>query len=368
MATNRNRQKIGSGKPGKPGAPPAQRGAARARAATSPKHEDCLASSCRQYAELPPEERLLQLQHANAELRARVAKLNALAGKQSSALAELETELKRRNVDVERLRRARSEFISIAAHELRTPMTSIVGYLDLIVERRLADLPGDLHRPVTSLQRNAHRLRRLIEDMLDVNTLSVGSMPIRRAPCSLTKIVRAVIDELEPVFRTKRLRPIVTLEEIAPVDADSDRIHRVVLDVLANITKYLPDETEIGIAVDQLQSTAPNEGPSPWQSDSQTSSPTLSQSLARLRVWESGSAIPAPLLATIFEPFSVAHTAKYHTSREPDAAGLGLSLARGIVELHGGAITVDSDPGQRTEFTVLLPLASSPDSQGVVQE
>ena len=80
---------------------------------------------------------------------------------------------------------------------------------------------------------------------------------------------------------------------------------------------------------------------------------------ARLRVWDNGIGIPPGLRARIFEPFSEVSATKHHTSAAPDSAGLGLHIARGLVELHGGTIQVDSEEGRYSEFTVLLPLALS---------
>src|SRR5215470_8937485 len=132
---------------------------------------------------------------ANGELRSLTRNLDSIVRQRTRALAESEAQLRRKNVELDRLNRLRAEFIAIAAHELRTPLTSVVGYLDLFSDRAAGDMAPESRRQLTSLHRNAHRLKRLIEDMLDVSRLDSGSVLLRRAPSSLSEIVLAVLDE-----------------------------------------------------------------------------------------------------------------------------------------------------------------------------
>jgi signal transduction histidine kinase len=287
------------------------------------------------------------LEAANTELRNLTTNLDQIVRQRTRALAESEAQLRRQNVELDRLNRMKSEFISIAAHELRTPMTSIVGYLDLIVEGRLGDLPQDLRRPMTSLRRNAHRLRRLIEDMLDVSRLETGRLAIKRAPCSLAEIVQAVIDEMRPLADDKRQNLSAEIELIPAVDGDSDKLHQVICNLVANSVKYTPEGGQIKLMVDRAPAEPVGDGTS------------AAPRYARLRVWDNGIGIPPGLRTRIFEPFSDVHTAKHHTSVGPDSAGLGLYIARGLVELHAGRIEVASEEGRYSEFSVLLPLAKA---------
>lgn len=284
------------------------------------------------------EEKTRALEAANRELRNLTQNLDQIVRQRTRALAESETQLRRKNAELDRLNRMKTEFISIAAHELRTPMTSIVGYLDLIVEGRLGELPSEMRRPIMSLQRNAHRLKRLIEDMLDVSRLETGRMILRRQPCSLPDTARAVLDELRPLAEAKSQRLVDGLAEIPLIDADPDKIHQVVSNLVANSIKYTPPAGEIRLSCDVARRPDGAE-------------------MARLRVWDNGIGIPASLRQRIFEPFSDVNSAKHHTSTGPDSAGLGLFIARGIVTLHGGEIEVDSEEGKFSEFTVWLPLA-----------
>jgi signal transduction histidine kinase len=280
------------------------------------------------------EEKQAELEVANQELRNLTQNLDQIVRQRTRALAESESQLRRKNVELDRLNRMMAEFLSIAAHELRTPMTSIVGYMDLIVEGRLGELPDDLRRPMASVRRNVHRLKRLVEDLLDVSRLEAGKVVLRTAPCSLQHIAIDVVDELGPLARQKRQRLFTELEDLPQIQADEDRLHQIAANLVANSIKYTPEGGAIRVAVDRMSDPAP---------------------MARLRVRDNGPGIPLALRQRIFEPFSDVHPAKHHTSTGPDSAGLGLYIARGLVELHGGTISVDSEEGVYSEFSVLLP-------------
>jgi signal transduction histidine kinase len=286
------------------------------------------------------EEQRAALAAANAELRSLSSNLDQIVRQRTRALAESEAQLRGKNTELERLNDMKAEFISIAAHELRTPLTSIVGYLDLMVEGRFGDMPNEMVRPMTSLKRNAHRLKRLVDEMLDVSRIEAGRVVLRRIPCALEEIVADVVAELRPLANDKTQSLIVDVIDTPRIDADPDKVHQIATNLVSNAIRYTAQSGEICVRVDE----APQD--------------VFAGSWARLRVRDNGVGIPKHLRNRIFEPFSAVHPAKHHTSSGPDSAGLGLYIARGLIDLHGGLITVESEEGQGTEFTVLLPLAS----------
>jgi signal transduction histidine kinase len=288
------------------------------------------------------EERTREVEDARAEFRALRANLDQIVRQRTRALAESEAQLRKKNAELERQSKIKAEFISIAAHELRTPLTSIVGYLDLFSEGRFGVLPPLIDRPMSSVQRNAHRLKRLVEDMLDVSRLEGGGMTLRRGPVDLGGVVSDVVTELEPLAQARGQRVATHIEPVEAIDADRDKLHQIAVNLVSNAIRYTPEQGEIVIDVDE----APSETyPGGW---------------VRLRVRDNGVGIAEEDRKRIFDPFLHAHPAKPHTSSAPGPAGLGLFIARGLIELHGGLITVDSQPGVFTEFTVLLPFKHEP--------
>ncbi len=283
------------------------------------------------------EERTRELADKRAELEAVTANLDQGVLLRTRALAESEAQLLRKNAELERQSKMKAEFISIVAHELRTPLVSIVGYLDLLVEARFGELAEPMERPVASIRRNAHRLKRLVDEMLDFSRIEAGRVRLAREPVELGVVADDAITELTPLAQAKRQEIIATIVPIAAISGDADKVHQIIVNLVSNAIRYTPDGGEIRVAVDDAPAI------------------TYAGDWARLRVRDNGIGIPAAHRHRIFEPFTDVQPAKHHTSSGPDSAGLGLFIARGLVELHGGLITVESEEDQFTEFTVLLP-------------
>jgi signal transduction histidine kinase len=284
------------------------------------------------------EERTREAEAARAEFRALRANLDQIVRQRTRALAESEVQLRAKNVELEKQSKIKAEFISIAAHELRTPLTSIVGYLDLFSEGRFGELPPMLERPMSSVRRNAHRLKRLVDDMLDVSRLESGSLTLRRESVDLAEVVRDAVTELLPLARARNQKIETRTAPVERIDADRDKLTQIVINLVSNAIRYTPESGEIAIDLDE----APRE--------------RYAGGWARLRVRDNGIGIAEEDRQRIFEPFMHPTSVKHHTSKGPDSAGLGLYIARGLIELHGGLITVDSQPEVFTEFTVLLPI------------
>src|SRR6185437_12761289 len=166
------------------------------------------------------EERTREVEAARAEFRALRANLDQIVRQRTRALAESEAQLRTKNAELERQSKTKAEFISIAAHELRTPLTSIVGYLDLFSEGRFGELSPLIARPMASVRRNAHRLKRLVDDMLSVNRLDSGRMVLRRSLVELGDVVRDVVTELLPLASARKQALEANIEAIEAIEAD----------------------------------------------------------------------------------------------------------------------------------------------------
>ncbi len=283
------------------------------------------------------EEQRAALAGANAELRALTANLDQIVKHRTRALAESEAQLRSKNAELERQSELKAEFISIVAHELRTPLTSIVGYLDMLGEHKFGTLAEEMKRPVRSLQRNAHRLKRLADEMLDASRLEAGRVPLRKRGIDLGEVVTEAVTELGPLAQAKRQKMSTSVSMPRRIEADPDKVHQIIVNLVSNAIRYTPEGGAIEVTVDEAPPA------------------TYAGNWARVRVRDNGPGIPAEHRTRIFEPFSDVQPAKHHTSSGPDSAGLGLYIARSLIELHGGLITVDSEEQTFTEFTVLLP-------------
>ncbi len=233
------------------------------------------------------------------------------------------------------LERAREAFLSAAAHDLKTPLTSIRGQAQL-AQRRLARLDTSETAPVLAqlarIQESSDTMVGLIDELMDVTRQQLGGgLDLHRTPTDLVALVQESVESHQAASgRTIQLEVAVPA---LPAEVDAARLARVVGNLLANALKYSPEGSAIGVGLGQEEGAA---GPE-----------------AVLVVRDEGIGIPVADLPHIFERFTRARNVAGHIQ----GTGIGLASARGIVEQHGGAITVESTEGVGSTFTVRLPLA-----------
>jgi PAS domain S-box-containing protein len=239
----------------------------------------------------------------------------------------------RRHVKILEETRRKDEFLAVLAHELRNPLASIRTCVQIL--DRSGALGGHEQQAVRIINRQSTTLVRLVDDLLDIHRLNQGKIVVRREPVPLSEIVNDAIDAARPYLSTRRLRLEVALpEQVVYVEADKVRLTQVLLNLLSNASKFTPREGLVRVVVERL--------PPAGQPDS-----------VRVTVTDTGCGIEPSQLETIFEPY-----VQLGAAGETPASGLGLglSVARRLVELHGGTIRAESTgAGQGCRFVVELP-------------
>lgn len=257
--------------------------------------------------------------------------LEAYAGE----LERVNQEFEQANQELAKANTLKDHFLSMASHELKTPLTSIRGQAQLGILRmaKQAELPAELVPLRTVLERidlQSHRLHNLVDDLLDLSILSSGKMTLRPTLCDVEAICREIISEQQSLSgRTIQLK--VPLSPVA-LQADCERLSQVITNLVTNAIKYSPEDSVIQVSVSQ------------------------SNTSVLIQVHNQGSTISPEQQASIFEPFY----------RTPDAQssskkgwGLGLAISKQIVERHGGHILVTSSQESGTTFTIELPLKTT---------
>jgi PAS domain S-box-containing protein len=233
----------------------------------------------------------------------------------------------------------RQTFAASAAHDLRTPLTSIMGQTQLLLRRmrRGAIEPARLESGLVEINAAALRMLALIDEVMDAARLDAGqALELQRAPTDLAALVERIVEELRSTTTRHRLR--VIYEEPSLVGQwDSARLGRVVGNLLANAIKYSPDGGEIVVRIRRDD--------------------TGRAARAVLSVTDRGVGIPAHDLPDIFERFRRG----INVTDRISGTGIGLAGASRIVEQHGGAMQVDSQEGEGSTFTVTLPLSLEPE-------
>jgi signal transduction histidine kinase/DNA-binding response OmpR family regulator/HPt (histidine-containing phosphotransfer) domain-containing protein len=237
-----------------------------------------------------------------------------------------------RNVTHEvEVERAKSEFVSVVSHELRTPMTSVKTSLSLLLAGAAGPLESASRELLEIALRNADRLIRLVNDLLDLSRLEAGRMEFRLEPVSLADCVAAGLEAVA-AFANEQGVQLVPCPPAAPpvVLGERDRVLQVFVNLLANAIKFSPRGGRVEVR---------------WWCEAGS---------AVTQVSDQGPGIPPDKLIAIFEPFTQLDSS---TTREHGGAGLGLTIARRIVQALGGDMWVESEVGRGARFFVRLPLA-----------
>jgi signal transduction histidine kinase/DNA-binding response OmpR family regulator len=232
--------------------------------------------------------------------------------------------------EAEAANRAKDEFLATLSHELRTPLTAILGWARLL---RGGNLPeGTVGGALETIERNARAQSQLIDDLLDVSRIVTGKLRLDIRPVEIVRVIEAAVESVRPAARAKKIQLEVEMEPLGgPLLGDADRLQQVVWNLLSNAVKFTPEGGRVGVL---LRCAGPH---------------------AEVRVEDTGQGIDAEFLPHVFDCFRQADgsTTRRH-------GGLGLAIARHLVELHGGAISADSEgEGRGASFTVRLPLAAA---------
>jgi len=211
-----------------------------------------------------------------------------------------------------KLTEMRDRFISSVTHELRTPLVSIKGYLDLALTQELGALPKEVESSLEVVKRNTDRLLSLTNELLDVQRLESGRFQLNLAPMDLQEVVRHCVEEIRPSISEKQTFQIEVPDGPIPIQGDTVRLSQVLMNVLSNAVKFAP-EGEITLRVKEMEDTV------------------------QVQVSDTGIGIRKEDLPRVFEPFAAIEKPTYIKG-----TGLGLSVARGLVEAQGGRMWADS--------------------------
>jgi two-component system CheB/CheR fusion protein len=231
--------------------------------------------------------------------------------------------------DAEVANRTKDEFLSIVSHELRNPLSSMLGWIQLLRNPEFAATKTD--HALLMIESSARSQAKLIEDILDTSRSTTGKLQVNVRAIALAPVIEAAIDIARPAAETKNIQIEAVLEaEPIKVSGDPDRLQQVIWNLLSNAIKF----TLVGGRVTlKLERTG---------------------SLAQIEVSDTGQGISADFLPHVFERFRQANSS---STRTQGGLGLGLSIVYHLVELHGGTIRAESlGEGQGTTFTVQLPL------------
>jgi PAS domain S-box-containing protein len=260
----------------------------------------------------------------NEDLERRVAERTA-------QLERTAAELEKRNLEVERVNRMKTDFLGRSSHELRTPLNAILGYSELLAEQSAGPLTPPYPRFVANIQEGARHLLEIVNDLLDISKIEAGRIDLNRETFHPADALEEVLSVIAPLAKIKHIAIDNQVPAGMSIRADRTRFKQVLYNLLSNAVRFTPENGRV------------------WAADASRGD------VAAFCVGDTGIGIPASELESIFDEF---HQVSGPSGSAREGTGLGLSITKRLVELHGGTVVVESTLGQGSRFTVSLGPAS----------
>jgi PAS domain S-box-containing protein len=225
--------------------------------------------------------------------------------------------------------RSKDEFVAMISHEIRSPLNSILGWVQMLRTGRFSQAETD--RALETIERNARAQSQLIEDLLDISRVITGKLILNVRPVEPAQIIEAALDSIRPAADAKAIRLQTHLESRGSmVSGDPNRLQQIVWNLLSNAVKFTPRHGRVEVNLERVNSHL------------------------QITVSDSGVGISPEFLPFVFDRFSQANTT---SERKYSGLGLGLAIVRHLVELHGGTVRADSaGDGLGATFTVSIPV------------
>jgi two-component system sensor histidine kinase BarA len=272
----------------------------------------------------------LRLKDSYSDLEYQVAMRTRELITANETLKKQQEELQEANRQLARANRLKSEFLASVSHELRTPLTSIIAFVELLLEGTAGELTGQQKEYLEDVLRGSQRLMTSINAILDMAKIEARKMTLKNSSFSLAELIREIEHRMDPVALKKNLELEVDLEGELVVYADKQKIEQVIVNLVGNAIKFTPAGGKVTI--------------------------TARQKEKEILVWvaDTGIGIKEEDQEYIFEAFRQVDGS---STRSHQGTGLGLALAKNLVEMHGGTIWVESRPGLGSTFYFTIPLA-----------
>ncbi|WP_342591049.1 sensor histidine kinase [Methanohalophilus levihalophilus] len=227
--------------------------------------------------------------------------------------------------------KAKSEFIAEMSHELRTPLNSVIGFSQILDDEKFGSLNDQQHKYIKNISRSGKHLLALVNDLLDISKISAGKLKLDLIPVNINDVFSEANQLIYPLATEKKLDVKINFDNSLPfVLADKKKLRQVLYNLLSNAVKFTNTGGYIEIRARALNS------------------------LLRISVSDNGIGIPEEEQKRIFEPFEQAGVP---SSTKAEGTGLGLTLVKNLIEMHGGNISVQSEPGRGSTFSFTIPIS-----------
>ncbi len=282
------------------------------------------------------------------ELKENNRKLEELTENLEEKVIERTKELEKINRELRRSNEMKARFIANMSHELRTPLHSIIGFSEVLLDRAFGDINERQQKHITNILTSGRHLLHLVSNILDLAKIEAGRVELSYE----TFPVKGVIDEIMAVIRPFAEKKFIELRtdispEITNFTADKVKFKQILYNLLSNAIKFTPESGIVGVRAGKSISN----DISSWMPQN--------QEFLKVSVWDTGIGIKPEDTERIFEEFE-----QLDTSRSTEGTGLGLTLVKKLVDLHGGVIDVESKPDEGSIFDIYMPLVTADAGMG----
>ncbi len=275
--------------------------------------------------------------------------------------ASFTQELKATNRKLQKLERLKSEFISIVSHELRTPLTAIKNAMDIVLSGKAGDMTENIEKFCSMGKRNAIRLSGIVNDLLDISKIEAGKMDFKFELTNIEPVIEGVKNNLSEVAKEKELTIKYTpIGDSVEVYADSNRIEQVLTNLVSNAIKFTPNAGEI-----EITSRVVNARELQYDQSFEEDIKNLKGNYIQVCVEDHGIGIERKDLNHVFDKFAQIENS---LSRQVGGSGLGLPIARQLMESHNGAIWCDSEINKGSKFYFVIPVANDKSNFNMIKK
>jgi signal transduction histidine kinase/CheY-like chemotaxis protein len=288
------------------------------------------------------EERTHQLEETNRELQAEVSErklaekaLREERASLSQRVAARTQELSAMNAQLNRAVRTKDEFLANMSHELRTPLNAILGLSEALGEQVYGPMSDPQLKSLRTIEESGRHLLSLINDILDLSKIEAGKLELQTSWVSVSDVCNSSLKFIKQQAIKKSISISLSVDPaIDAVWADERRLKQVLVNLLSNAVKFTPEHGEVGLKVSKNEN----------------------QEAVNFTVWDTGIGISAEDQERLFKPFVQIDSG---LARHHEGTGLGLALVSRLIELHGGGVSLESEPGKGSRFLVSLPWKES---------
>ncbi|MCB0163343.1 MAG: GAF domain-containing protein [Anaerolineae bacterium] len=285
-------------------------------------------------------------EQAQQEITERKQAQEALEAERASLAYRIEartSELQVANAELARASRLKDEFLASMSHELRTPLNAILGMAEVLQDQVYGPLTPKQMKTTQTIEHSGRHLLSLINDILDLSKIGAGKLSLNPHPVVIKNVCETSLQFVKQMAHTSQIKLVANYDDQAEtLSADELRLKQILVNLLSNAVKFTPEGGRVGLEV--------NGDPA--------------NQVVTFTVWDTGIGISEEDLSKLFQPFVQLDS---RLSRAYSGTGLGLSLVYRLTEMHGGSITVESEIGQGSRFTVSLPWQLSTDKKAKLQ-